>query len=124
MNTGGKQRSDLFDRTKSFAVRIFRMCEKLPRTMPAKVVGSQVLRSGTSVGAQYREARRARSNAEFVSKLRSAQQELEETSYWLELIVETELLPSDRVAALHSEAEELMKMLAASIRTARRNSVK
>jgi four helix bundle protein len=117
----GQQRTDLLERTKKFAVRIFRMCNGLPRSMAAKVLAAQVLRSGTSVGAQYREARRARSSAEFISKLKSATQELEETAYWLELIVETDLMPRKRLQPLQNEAEEIMKMLVASIRTVRQN---
>jgi four helix bundle protein len=97
------------------------MCSSLPKNMPAKVLAAQVLRSGTSVGAQYREGRRARSSAEFISKLKGAMQELEETAYWLELIVETNLLPAKRLQPLQQEAEELMKMLSASVRTARQN---
>ena len=118
MSGGKEQRTDLLERTKEFAVRIIKMCSNLPTTMPGRTLGSQVLRSGTSVGAQYREARRARSDAEFVSKLKSAMQELEETCYWLELIFDSEFLPASRLSQLQDEGEQLMKMLAASVRTA------
>jgi four helix bundle protein len=84
--------------------------------------------SGSASAAQWNvgggalsEGRRARSNAEFISKLKGAMQEMEETAYWLELIVETDLLPSKRLQPLQQEAEEIMKMLSASVRTARRN---
>jgi four helix bundle protein len=87
--------------------------------VPAQVIGRQLLRCGTSVGAQYREVIRARSRAEFLSKLRSALQELEETSYWLDLIVEAELLPASRITALRAEVRELTAMFVASINTAR-----
>ncbi len=97
--------SDLVQRTKAFALRVIRVYSSLPKNAVAKTLGHQLLRSGTSVGAQYREGRRARSPAEFVSKLKSAMQELEETEYWLDLIVEAELLPASRLAPLRDEAE-------------------
>ena len=83
---------DLKQRTKEFAIRIIRLYSKLPNSSEAQVIGKQLLRSGTSVGAHYREATRARSTAEFVSKLGGGHQELEETSYWLELLSETEIV--------------------------------
>ena len=82
--------SDLRNRTKVFALRVIRLYSALPRSTEAQVIGKQILRSGTSVGAQYREACRARSTAEFVSKMQSGRQELDETGYWLELLIEGE----------------------------------
>ena len=79
---------DLKVRTKKFALRIVKLFTSLPKTAQAQVIGKQVLRSGTSVGAQYREACRSRSSAEFISKIQSSLQELDETAYWLELLVE------------------------------------
>ncbi len=79
---------DLRQRTKEFALRIIRLYGTLPRTTESQVIGKQVLRSGTSIGAHYREANRARSNAEFSSKIGVALQELDETAYWLELLAE------------------------------------
>jgi four helix bundle protein len=87
------QRHDLRTRTKQFALRIIRLFGALPDTVVAQVLGKQVLRSGTSVGAHYREGHRARSTAEFVSKLEVGLQELDETSYWLELLVEGKSFP-------------------------------
>jgi four helix bundle protein len=81
---------DLKIRTKEFSLRIIRMYAALPKSTVGQVIGKQILRSGTSVGAHYREASKARSTAEFVSKLGGAQQELEETAYWLELLSESE----------------------------------
>jgi four helix bundle protein len=75
------------------------------------------VRSGTSVGAQYREARRARSRAEFISKVESATQELDESLYWLELLVEGRLVPAGRIGDLKDEGEEIMKMLVATAKT-------
>jgi four helix bundle protein len=99
---------DLRLRTKRFALRIIRMFVALPKTDVARVLGRQVLRSGTSVGANYREAYRARSKSEFISKVGDCLKELEETSYWLELLVESTTVPSRRMAALLRETEELL----------------
>ncbi len=87
-----EQRQDLSKRTTEFALRIIRLYSALPKTTEAQVIGKQVLRSGTSVGAHYREARRAKSNADFINKIEGALQELDETSYWLELLVESDIV--------------------------------
>ncbi len=84
---------DLKTRTKRFALRIIRLFAALPKSVEAQVLGKQLLRSGTSVGAHYREGHRARSNAEFISKLEAGLQELEETSYWLELLSGSGIMP-------------------------------
>jgi four helix bundle protein len=99
---------DLRLRTKSYALRIIRMFAALPKMEVARVLGRQALRSGTSVGANYREAYRARSIAEFISKLGDCLKELEETAYWLELLVESGTLPSKKVDALAQETNELL----------------
>jgi four helix bundle protein len=111
---------DLRVRTKRFALRIIRLYGALPGTVEAQVLGKQVLRSGTSVGAHYREAHRARSTAEFISKLEVALQELDETLYWLELLVEGEVIPESRLAGLMGEASELIAILVASVKQAKR----
>jgi four helix bundle protein len=116
----GQEPGDLKARTKAFALRIIRMFCALPRTSQAEVLGKQVLRSGTSVGAHYREASRGRSLAEFVSKLEVGLQELDETAYWLELLVEAEIVPALKLAELRREADELTAMLVSSINTAKR----
>jgi four helix bundle protein len=100
---------------------VIRLFTALPNSTVAQVLGKQLLRSGTSVGAQHREALRSRSPAEFVSKLESAQQELEETCYWLELLVESEMLPQSRLQSLQQEASELLAIFIASVKTARPN---
>lgn len=102
-----KGRVDLRDRTKAFALRIVKMFAALPKSTAAQVLGKQVLRSGTSVGANYREAYRARSKAEFISKLGDCLKELDESSYWLELLVETEIIPLARLASLQDECHQL-----------------
>jgi four helix bundle protein len=107
----------LSDRSKQFALRIIRLFSALPNTDLARVIGKQLLRSGTSVGANYREACRARSNAELISKLGIVTQELDETIYWMELLVEGEVVPAARLAELQTEAEELLKIFVTSIKT-------
>ncbi len=99
---------DLSDRTKAFALRIIRLYSALPKTTEAQVLGKQVLRSGTSVGAHYREANRARSTAEFVSKIGGGLQELEETGYWLELLIESGLVEPEKLNSLLQETQELI----------------
>jgi four helix bundle protein len=87
--------NDLKLRTKDFAVRIIRLYAALPKTTEAQVIGKQILRSGTSVGAHYRESQYAKSDADFVSKIERGLQELEETSYWLELLEEMDIFNSE-----------------------------
>ena len=111
---------ELQARTKSFALRIIRLYCSLPPTTQAQVLGKQVLRSGTSVGAQYREATRARSVAEFISKIEGGLQELDETAYWLELLVDSGIVPETRLKELRHETEELIAMLVASAKTAKK----
>ena len=98
----------LTDRTKAFALRIIRLYTSLPKTTEAQVIGKQVLRSGTSIGAHYREASRSRSPAEYISKTELATQELEETGYWIELIIDAEIVPADRLQPLLDETKELI----------------
>lgn len=113
---------DLQDRTKRFALRIIKLYSALPRRGPAQVLGNQILRSGTSPGAQYREAQRAKSNADFISKIEGALQELDETIYWLELISDSGLLPQKRLEGLHKEAEELIAILVTIVLAVKRRS--
>jgi four helix bundle protein len=105
------ERVDLRVRTKEFALRVIRLYSALPNRMEAQVIGKQVLRSGTSVGANFREAYRARSDAEFVCKVGDCLKELEETSYWLELLVDAELVSPDRLALLRDECSQLTAIL-------------
>jgi four helix bundle protein len=114
--------SDLRERTKKFALRIIKLYSALPRRGDAQVLGTQVLKSGTSVGAHYREACRAKSDADFISKIEGALQELDETSYWLELIGEGEFLPMKRLEPLHSEAEELTAILVTIVTKVKRKN--
>jgi four helix bundle protein len=102
---------DLGDRTREFALRVINLCNRLPTTLAARTIGRQMVRSGTSVGAHWREARRSRSDAEFVSKVECGIQELDETSYWLELLRDSGSVKPERVADLLAEAGELMSIL-------------
>ena len=107
-------------RTKRFAIDVIRLYGGLPHSTVAQVLGRQLLRSGTSVGAQYREAMRAKSIADFVSKIEGSLQEIEETRYWLDLLVESETVPPSAMTAVKSEASQLIAMFVASVRTAKR----
>ena len=107
---------DLKARTRRFALRVIRLFSALPKRMEAQVIGKQLLRSATSVGAHYREAMRSRSDAEFISKLEVGIQELKETAYWMELIVEAELLPLKRLSDLMTEADELTAILVTCVK--------
>jgi len=102
----------LADRTKAFALRIVRMNGALPKNAAAQVLGKQVLRSGISVGANYREARRSSSRAEFVAKITDCLQEMDETEYWLELLAESEMLPKAKLVPLQQECTELVALFA------------
>jgi four helix bundle protein len=110
---------DLNQRTKEFALRIIRLYSSLPKSTEAQVIGRQLLRSGTSVGAHYREGTRARSTAEFVSKLGGGHQELEESIYWMELLTESELMRRERLSSLLEEADELSAIFTTCIKNAR-----
>ena len=110
---------DLRMRTKQFALRVLRLFVALPNTNVAQVLGKQVLRSGTSVGAHYREGCRARSTAEFICKLEGGLQELEETAYWLELLVEGEVVPADKLKSLQQETDELTAIVVTCVKRAK-----
>ena len=110
---------DLRVRTKSFALRIVRLCDALPRSRSCDVIGRQLLRSGTSIGANYRAACRSRSAAEFLAKLGIVEEEADETVYWVELLMESGVVRPELLRDLHAEAGEIVAMVVASIRTAR-----
>ena len=116
MKDEGKRPEDLMVRTKVFALRIIRLYSALPKDDVARVLGKQMLRSGTSVGAHYRESRRARSNPEVISKLEGGLQELEETQYWLELLAESDTLKAGSLQPLMNEANELTAILVTCVK--------
>ena len=106
-------------RTKQFAIRIVRIFQALPKTDEARILGKQILRSGTSIGANYRASCRARSHAEFIAKIGIVVEESDETVFWLELLEETGILPGKKLTAIKREADELLAIFAASQRTAK-----
>jgi four helix bundle protein len=108
-------------RTRSFALRVMRLVDSLPRGRTATVVGNQLLRAATSVGANYRAACRGRSRSEFCAKLGIVEEEADECVYWLDLLAQSGLVKAKRLDALTTEAGEILAMIVASIRTARRN---
>ena len=116
--------TDLRLRTKKFALRIIKMYQNLPTSGESQVIGRQVLRSGTSVGAQYREACRAKSPADFFNLMGGGLKELDETAYWLELLVEGEIIPAIKLAELQKETDELIAIFVSSINTSKRNHPK
>ena len=111
---------ELKNRTKQFAIRIVKLFRSLPRTEEARVIGKQMLRSGTSVAANYRAVCRARSKAEFVAKIGVVVEEADETVLWLELLVDLDIVAQKRMTSLLAEANELLAIFAASHYTARK----
>jgi len=109
----------LKDRTKRFALLVIRLCQTLPRSQAGTVITRQLLRSSTSVGANYRAVCRARSNADFVSKLGIVLEEADETLFWLELLVDSGVAQAYKTAPLLKEANELVAIFVASLRTAK-----
>jgi four helix bundle protein len=114
--TEGEERQDLADRTKAFALQVVRLYSGLPKTTAAQVMGKQLLRSGTSVGAHWREARRSRSDAEFVSKVEAGLQELDESRYWLELLEEAGVASGAGFETLKAETDELIAILVTCVK--------
>src|SRR5581483_6445246 len=110
---------DLRQRTKEFALQIISMFSELPKTTQAKLLGKQVLRSATSVGANYREAYRARSRAEFIAKCGDSLRELEETAYWLELLVDGKIVPADKFSTVRGECDELIAIFVTILKSSK-----
>ena len=112
-------RDELKDRTKKFAVRVPKVVDALPNTVAARTLSNQIARSGTSVAANYRAACRARSKADFISKLGIVEEEADETLFWLERAIDARLMPEKKLKSLMQEAEDLLKITVSSINTAR-----
>ena len=112
--------ADLKKRTKAFALRVLKLVDALPKTTSGWALGAQLVRSGTSVAANYRAARRAKSTPHFLSKLGDVEEEADETLFWLELLEESGILPAKRLSALKQEADELVAIVVASINTAKK----
>ena len=114
---------ELLQRTKQFALRIFKLVGVLPQTIQGRAVAAQLIRSGTSVAANYRAACRARSKPEFIAKLGVVEEEADERAFWLELIIETGLLSAAKVTPLLTEAGEIVAMMASSKKTAAKSQI-
>jgi four helix bundle protein len=114
--------SDLKVRTKNYALSIIQLFAELPKRTETQVMGRQLLRSGTSVGAQYREASRAKSNADFISKIEGSLQELRESEYWLELLGDSGFVPSERLAGTKKETGELKGIFVSIVRNTKAKS--
>jgi len=115
---------ELKDRTKRLAVDVIRLVECLPRRLSPEIIGKQLIRCATSIGANYRAACRARSKADFIAKLAIAEEESDETLYWLEVLQELKLAEEQSLNRLHGEAEEITKILTASGKTAKQSMTK
>jgi four helix bundle protein len=115
------QAKQLQDRTKNFAVRIIKAFARLPKDEALRIIGRQFPRSGTSVASNYRAACRARSSADFISRMSVVAEEADETFFWLELLVEAKLIKLKLVESLMKECEELLRIFSASLATAKRN---
>jgi four helix bundle protein len=112
-------REQMKARTKNYAKRIVKLCEALPDKWVARTLGKQLLRSGTSVGANYRGVCRAKSTADFLNKLRIVEEECDESLFWMELLVECNLVKAARLNSLMQEANELLSIIVASAKTTR-----
>jgi four helix bundle protein len=111
----------LKERSKQFAIRIVAVARSLPTSREGNVIGNQLLRSGTAVAANYRAVCRARSKAEFISKMSVVVEEADETVFWFELLIDIKVVPKDKLSLLLNEANELLAICAASLRTAKYN---
>ena len=109
---------ELKERTKKFSLRVIKLVGALPKTVEGRTIGSQLIRSGTSVGANYRAACRGRSKPEFVAKLGVVEEEADESAFWMELIIESNLMKKELVEALLQEANELVAIMTASRKSA------
>jgi len=112
-------REEMKKRTKAYANRIVKLCSALPQNWVARTLGKQLLRSGTSVGANYRAVCRAKSNSDFINKLRIVEEECDESLFWMELLVDNDFVKSSRLDSLMREADEILAIVVSSAKTAR-----
>ncbi|MGH7202759.1 MAG: four helix bundle protein [Planctomycetaceae bacterium] len=120
----GADRDDLRWRTKEFALRVIRLVNSLPNTPAARTIGGQLIRAGTSVGSNYRAACRARSSAEFRAKLGIVEEEADESMFWIELLIDAEIMKAELLQDLLDEANSITAMVVSSIWTSRNSSAK
>ena len=116
-----KEEGDLAVRTKTFTLQIIRLFSALPKSTETQVIGKQLLRSGTSVGANYREPYRGRSKAEFISKCGDCLREIEETAYWLDLLAEADLVAPERLHPIRQECAELIAIFVTILKRSKEN---
>jgi len=114
------EKRDPKERTKSFALKVIKAVEMLPKEKTADILGNQLLKAGTSVGANYRAACRAKSNADFISKMGIVEEESDETIYWMELLIESGVVRKDDLIPLLDEANQILAITVSSIKTARK----
>ena len=116
-------KAEMKQRTKEFAKEIIKLCRKLPNNREGRLIGDQIFRSGTCVAANYRSACRARSKAEFISRLAVVEEEADETLFWLEVIKEMKIFQYSKIDALMKENDEIIAIVVASIRTAKKRKM-
>jgi four helix bundle protein len=112
---------ELKDRFSKFSIRIIKMVDSMPNTVSGRAIASQIVRSGTSPAANYRAACIGKSEKDFLNKLKMVEEELDETCHWLEVIMESEMLPEKRVALLYGECKELLSIIVSSIVSTRKH---
>ena len=114
-------KKDLQKRTKQFALRVFKLVKAMPNTTEARVIGRQIIRSASSVGANYRAACRGRSRAEFIAKLGIVEEEADETVFWLEMIIEAGIFKKEKITPLLKEANEMVSIIVVSLKSVKGN---
>jgi len=112
----------LLEKSKQFAIRIIRLCQYLRKEKKEFIISDQIFRSGTSIGANSRESRRAQGTKDFIYKLYVALKEADETAYWLELLVETDYISQTEFISIYADCEELLKLLTSIIKTTKENN--
>jgi four helix bundle protein len=123
VDVGGELNETIFkERTKKLAIAILKLVEEMPRSIPADAIARQIVRSGMSIGANYRASCRAKSTADMINKLKIVEEESDETAYWLEIITEMWYLPREKIAPVSKETNEIVAMTVASIKTLRARS--
>lgn len=118
---GNMNREEMYERTMQFSIRVVRMVKAMPRDIAEDVIARQLTKSATSIGANYREACHGKSPADFVAKLKICEGEADETLYWLQLLVNTDIMPAARMQALIDEAREFVAIFTAGTRTSQQN---
>ncbi len=116
--------SEFKERTKGIALRIIKLVQSLPKNWIAETIGKQLLRSGTSIGANYRAACRAKSTADIINKLAIVEEEADESMFWIDLLIESEIVPQTKLEKLYNDINEIVAMTVSSIRTLKSKNLK